>query len=409
MIKTGKKPMPILTYVAILSVCFIINLPGVAVAPIEGKLKEILHTPELEMQLLTTLPNFVIIPFVFISGRLSAYKHKIPLIVISLIFFIGSGLLYLFTDSMTGLIVASCVLGAADGILIPFAMGFVVNAFEGRYRTKNLGIKSATSNFGTVVASFVVGILITGHDWHLPFVVYLVAVVPLALSYWLKNIPGFGYVDITPAAFQKECVMEDKAKGIEYKKIWGLIGNNVFFSFITFVIVIYLPQLIQGFGWSPKVTGWIIAVFFTAVLVSGFFLEIFIKTLKSMVYPVLGIMLTGGLALMVFVHGYWPMYVGSVLAGLAFGIFQPLVYDKTSYAVKDPTKNIFGLSLVLAALYIAIAVEPFVITGISDLFHVRHLNEFAFNLSFYMGIAYIILAFIFRKKFTFSIEPSYYS
>ncbi|MCH5224759.1 MAG: MFS transporter [Muribaculaceae bacterium] len=409
MIKTGKTPMSGLTYIAIMSVCFIINLPGIAVAPIEGRLREILHTSELEIQLLTTLPNFVIIPFVFIAGKLSAWRHKIPLIVVSLLVFIGCGILYLFTRSMTGLIVASCLLGATDGILIPFAMGFVVNAFEGKYRTRNLGIKSATSNFGTVVASFVVGILITGHDWHLPFVVYLIAVVPLIFCYWLKNIPGFGDQGLPAEEFKKECVMQDNDKGIEFKKIWGLCGNNAFFTFTTFAIVIYLPQLIQQNGWSPKVAGWVIAVFFVSVLLSGFFLELFLKTFRSMVYPLLGSLLGGGIAFISFSGAEWAMYVGSVLAGLAFGIFQPLIYDKTSYAVKDPSKNIFGLSLVLCALYIAIAVEPFIITGISKLFRVHSENHFVFSLSFYLSVAYIIFSFFFRKKFTFLISPSYYS
>lgn len=401
--------MPVLTYIAIMSVCFIINLPGVAITPIEGRLREILHTSELEVQLLTTLPNFVIIPFVFISGKLSAYRHKIPLIVLSLLLFVGCGFIYLFTDSMKGLIIASCLLGAADGILIPFAMGFVVNAFEGKYRTRNLGVKSATSNLGTVVASFVVGILITGHNWHLPFVVYLIAILPLALCYWLRNIPGFGHVDVSPSQFQKECVMQDSSKGIDYNKIWALIGNNVVFTFMTFSIVIYLPQVIQNLGWSPRVSGWIIGVFFISVLASGFVLEPTLKHVKFLVFPLLGTLLTGGLALIFFVETEWSMYVGSVLAGLAFGIFQPLIYDKTSYAVKDPTKNIFGLSLVLTALYIAIAVEPFIITGISKLFHIPDENTFSFILSFVMGCVYIIFSFLARKKFAFSIEPALYS
>lgn len=409
MIKTGKAPIPVLTYIAILSVCFIINLPGVAVAPIEGKLKDILHTSELEVQLLTTLPNFVIIPFVFLAGKLSDYRHKIALIVISLLVFIGCGFIYIFSNSMTGMIIASCLLGAADGILIPFAMGFVVNAFSGKYLTRNLGIKSATSNFGTVVASFVVGLLIEGTNWHIPFVVYLVAILPLIFCYWLKNIPGFGDPDISDSAFRKQCVMQESVKGIDYPKIWGLMGNNAVFTFITFAIVIYLPQLLQQKGYEPKVTGDIIAVFFIAVLSSGFILEIFLKTFKTMVYPLLGLLMGGGIAFIVFSVGEWAIYLGSILAGFAFGIFQPLIYDKTSYAVHDPTKNIFGLSLVLCALYIAIAVEPFIITGLSDLFKVKNINTFSFTLSFYMAIAYVIFSFIFRKRFAFLIAPEYYS
>ena len=409
MIKTGKTPLPILTYIAILAVCFIINLPGVAIAPCEGKMKELLHTPELEIQLLTILPNFVIIPFVLLAGKLSDYKHKIPLIIFALILFIGCGIAYMLVKTMAGLIITSCLLGVADGILIPFAMGFIVNSFEGKYRTRNLGIKSATSNFGTVVASFVVGFLIQGNDWHLPFVVYLVAAVPLVLSYWLKYIPGFGHVPITPDKHQLSIAVENKGKGIDYGKIWGLIGNNVSFTFITFTLVIYLPQMLQTYGWNPKISADITAFFFIFVLLAGFILERFIKSFKSFVFPLLGIFLIVGLALFVFIKAEWAMYCGSVLVGVAFGIFQPLIYDKTSYAVTDPRKNIFGLSLVLTALYIGIAVEPFIITAIVKIFHIHDENHFAFSLGFYLAIAYTIISYIFCKKFTFSIEPSYYS
>lgn len=409
MIKTGKQPLPLMTYIAILAVCFIINLPGVAIAPIEGKLKELLHTSELEIQLLTTLPNFVIIPFVLLAGKLSDYKHKIPLIVFALILFIGSGVLYLLVNSMAGLIVASCLLGVADGILIPFAMGFVVNSFEGKYRTRNLGIKSATSNFGTVVASFVVGFLIQGDRWHLPFTVYLIAVVPLAISYWLRYIPGFGTVELTPDSYQQSDKIKDDGKDINYGRIRGLIANNVWVTFITFSVVIYLPQLLQGYGWNPKIAADITSFFFIFVLLAGFILERFIKTFKSLVFPLIGVLLTVGLAFFTFIKAEWAMYVGSVLVGIAFGIFQPLIYDKTSYAVNNPKKNIFGLSLVLTALYIAIALEPFFITAVVKIFKISDENHFAFSLSFYVGIAYIITAFLFRKKFMYSIEEAYYS
>lgn len=409
MIKTGKEPLPVLTYIAIMAVCFIINLPGIAITPMEGRLRTLLHTSELEVQLLTTLPNFVIIPFVFIAGKLSAFRYKIPLIVFALLVFIGSGFLYLFTDNISGLIWASCLIGAADGILIPFAMGFIVNAFDGKYRTRNLGIKSATSNLGTVIASVVVGVLITHTDWHLPFVVYLVAVVPLALCYWLKNIPGFGFVDVSPSQFQKECVMQDKNKGVDYKKIWSLIGNNAVFTFLTFSIVIYLPQLIQQNGESPKIAGDIIGVFFISVLLSGFVLENFLKFFKSGVYPILGLLLALGLFFFTYIGSVWAMYVGSVLSGISFGFFQPLIYDKTSYAVSNPKKNIFGLSLVLCALYIAIATEPFIITGLTELFHIHSINTFAFRLSFYLSIGYVVFSYFMRKRFAFLIQPEYYS
>ena len=408
MIKTGKEPLPVLTFIAILAVCFIINLPGVAVAPIEGKLKGILHTSELEIQLLTTLPNFVIIPFVILAGKLSDYKYKMPLIVAALVLFVASGVIYLFTGSMTGLIVASCLLGVSDGILIPFAMGFVVNSFVGKYRTRNLGFKSATSNFGTVVAGFFIGFIINEPNWHLPFIIYLVAIIPLILCYWLKYIPGFGDIPLAPTVNQAEDLKKG-GKDINYKRIWALVFNNVFITFITFAIILFFPQLIQQYGWSATISGDIMAVFFIAVLSSGFFLEIFIKTFKSFSFLMIGTLVAAGFAFIVFLKAEWAMYVGCILAGIAFGFVQPLIYDKTSYAVINPKKNIFGLSLVLCALYIGIAVQPFIISGICSGFRLSDENIFAFHLSFYLAIAYMVIAFLFRKKFGFSIEPSYYS
>lgn len=412
MIKTGKEPIPVMTFIAILWVCFIINLPGIAIAPVEGKLKEILHTSELEIQLLTTLPNFVIIPFVLISGKLSDFSHKLLLTCISLVLFIGCGISYLLCQTMTAIIITSCLIGAANGILIPFAMGFVVNSFSGKYRTRVLGLKSATSNAGTVIASFIVGILIQKGNWHLPFTVYLIAVVPLIFSYWIKYIPGFGEKPVTPEKYQLvelSSVEGKKTSGIDAKKIRGLALNNVWLAFIAFTIVIYLPQLLQDYNWNPKISADITAFFFFFVLLAGFFLEKFIKAFQSYSFPVIGLLLTMGIALFAFIKAEWAMYVGSVLAGIGFGMCQPLIYDKTSYAVTNPKKNIWGLSLVLTALYIAIAVEPFVITAIVKIFHIHHENHFAFYLSLFIGLAYILTSFPCRKKFLFSIEEAYYS
>ncbi|MDE6422399.1 MAG: MFS transporter, partial [Muribaculaceae bacterium] len=72
MIKTGKSPMTLMTYLAIMSISLIVNLPGLAVTPMLGTLTTIFpHTTQLEKQLLTALPNLLIIPFVLMSGKLS--------------------------------------------------------------------------------------------------------------------------------------------------------------------------------------------------------------------------------------------------------------------------------------------------------------------------------------------------
>lgn len=407
-VKTGKTPISILTYIAIMSVCFVINLPGIAVAPMEGKLISLLHEPELEVQLLTTLPNFVIIPFVLLTGKLSLSHHKIEWVIGSLIVYLISAICYLFINSLTGLIIISCLLGCANGILIPFAMGFVVNTFYGKYRTRHLGVKSATSNLGVVIGSFVVGILIEGKDWHLPFVVYLAIIIPIIFSYWLKYVPGLMEKEPPPIPQNNE-TGKTKEKDIEMPRVWALIGNNVGFSFIAMAVIIYLPQMIENMGWTPKLAGELAAVFFIFVLFAGFILLPFVRLFRHFTFFAIGLFLLSGLSFITFVPERWSLYVGSALSGIAFGIFQPFVYDKTSYTVRNPSKNIVALSYVLTALYLAIALEPFVISGICRWFRVADENYFVFRLSFFMAIAYSLLAFFLRNKFGFSVEKAYIS
>ncbi len=104
MIQTGKKPIRLLTLLAILSISLVVNLPGLAVTPMLATLSDVFpHTSQLEKQMLTVLPNLLIIPFVLISGKLSLSRHKTAIVVAGLVIFTACAILYLIADSMTEL------------------------------------------------------------------------------------------------------------------------------------------------------------------------------------------------------------------------------------------------------------------------------------------------------------------
>ncbi|MDE5649649.1 MAG: MFS transporter, partial [Duncaniella sp.] len=173
-INTGKGTISLMTLIAIWSISLTVNLPGLAITPMMGNLDKIFpHTSELEIQLLTVLPNLFIIPFVLLSGKLSLSKDKINIVIIALAIYLASGILYLFAKSMVALIVISCLLGMGCGLLIPFAAGLLADTFVGKYRMRQLGIKSGISNMALVAATYIVGWLNHG-NWHLPFLVYLI-------------------------------------------------------------------------------------------------------------------------------------------------------------------------------------------------------------------------------------------
>ena len=84
-VNTGKSPIAISILVAILSLSLVVNLPGLAVTPMLGTLAKIFPgTTQLEKQLLTMLPNLLIIPCLLLAGRLSLSHHKLTVITVSL-------------------------------------------------------------------------------------------------------------------------------------------------------------------------------------------------------------------------------------------------------------------------------------------------------------------------------------
>ena len=100
----------------ICSVSAVVSLPGLAVSPIMGDLNRIFpHVSNLEIQMLTSIPSVLIIPFILLSGRLSVARNKIALLRTGLAIFFLSGVACLFARTMTQLIAVSCILGIGAG------------------------------------------------------------------------------------------------------------------------------------------------------------------------------------------------------------------------------------------------------------------------------------------------------
>lgn len=435
MIQTGKNPISAMTLLAILSISLVVNLPGLAVTPMLGSLSKVFpDTSQIEKQLLTILPNLLIIPFVLLSGKLSLTRHKTAIAVTGLLIFTACSIGYLLASDMVWLIILSCLLGCGAGLVVPLSSGLIADTFCGTYRMKEMGVKSGISNSSLVVATFAVGWLSHG-DWHWPFLVYLVVLIPLLLSPWLRGIsdtpdicataPASGKpaakAPPTPAAEaapklpaahhddSESSVQDDRiVKGFYVGRLWTLICVYAFITFACMAITYYCPFLIEKKDWSASLTGTVTAIFFLGILIPGYSLTIFVKVLRQYTFVLTGVMMTAGLALFSFSQRPWAMCVGAALSGLGYGICQPLIYDKASRAVTSEKMATLSLAIVLAANYIAIVLTPFIIDGLRSLLHASHVTCFAFLVCFVSLGAYTVVAFIARHRFVFNVKKSYY-
>lgn len=419
-ITTGKAPLTAMTLTAILSLSLIVNLPGLAVSPMLSTLSTIFpSTTQLEKQLLTLLPNLVIIPFVLLSGKLSLSTHKVAVIILSLVIFTGAGVAYLFAKSMVALIVISCVLGLGAGLLTPFCTGLLADTFAGRYRMNMMGIQSGVSNIALVIGTYAVGWL-SGVNWHLPFVVYLVSIIPLIFSFKLGGIPKQDLMAPRLTAAQENDPKNDKAT--EYSPIPGekvvngfyigrtvqMVASYFFITFAVMTITYYASFVVQKYHWHDSVSGTIISLFYLFIFLPGFFLGPIVKLMKGSTIIICTFIMVIGMALMGFLHAQWSLCLGSALAGLGYGVCQPLVYDKASRTVVSTRKSTLALAIVLTASYAAIVLTAPIVDGFRALLGGGKFPAFSFALSAALLLLYFFLTLWKRNSFAFNIDKSYY-
>ena len=401
-INTGQGTIPLITLIGIWSVSALTSLPGLAVSPILGELSTIFpHATELDIQMLTSLPSLLIIPFVLLAGKLAEKRDFIRLLRVGLWLFAASGALYLFSSRMWQLMAVSALLGIGAGLIIPLSTGLISRYFTGEYRVRQFGYSSAITNMTLVVATAVTGYLAEVH-WRLPFAVYLLPLISLVLSAYLKK--DTASVTIKQAAaiippIQSTPVISGKY-GIHIRHLVQLM---LFYGLVTYVVLAVtfnLPFLMEAHHFSSGNSGLMISLFFLAIMAPGFMLDSLVKLLgnKTKLYSLLAI--ATGLLLIWISPTEWLIVPGCILVGLGYGIIQPLIYDKT-VDTATPQKTTLALAFVMVMNYLAILLSPFITDFFQWIFHTGS-QEFPFIFNLCITILIMYWAYAKKEEFLFS-------
>lgn len=401
-INTGQGTIPLITLIGIWSVSALTSLPGLAVSPILGELSTIFpHATELDIQMLTSLPSLLIIPFVLLAGKLAEKRDFIRLLRVGLWLFAASGVLYLFSSRMWQLMAVSALLGIGAGLIIPLSTGLISRYFTGEYRVRQFGYSSAITNMTLVVATAVTGYLAEVH-WRLPFAVYLLPLISLVLSAYLKK--DAASVTIKQAAaiippIQSTPVISGKY-GIHIRHLVQLM---LFYGLVTYVVLAVtfnLPFLMEAHHFSSGNSGLMISLFFLAIMAPGFMLDSLVKLLgnKTKLYSLLAIAI--GLLLIWISPTEWLIVPGCILVDLGYGIIQPLIYDKT-VDTAIPQKTTLALAFVMVMNYLAILLSPFITDFFQWIFHTGS-QEFPFIFNLCITILIMYWAYAKKEEFLFS-------
>lgn len=396
-IKTGKGTITLTVLLAIWSVSAIASLPGLAISPILGDLNRIFpKATDLEIQMLTSLPSLLIIPFVLLSGKLSVGRDNLKILIVGLSIFFLSGVACLFAKSMAWLIVISCILGIGAGMVIPLSTGLVVEYFTGDYRVRQLGLSSAINNLTLVLATVVTGYL-ANVNWHLPFLVYTLPGISLVLSFFLKRRRS----DPEP-----EQSIQRRHKMIDRRKLVGLMLLYFFITYAVLVVTFYTSFLMDDYKVDSAFSGVLISLFFLAIMLPGLFIDNMIRLLKRNVNLVSLALVCVGLLCVGIFHDKAMLVVGVLCAGFGYGVMQPVVYDKAA-TIAPPRSATLALSFVMAMNYLAVMVCPFIVDFLRHIFG-THSDRFPFFFNAALVLAVAVVTFYRRDNFTLGLEESYY-
>ena len=407
-IQTGRGTIPLITLIGIWSISALNALPGLAVTPILGKLSVIFpHSTKLDVQMLSSLPSLLIIPFIILAGKLTEKVNFIRLLQVGLAIFALSGILYLFAGKMWQLIAISAMLGVGSGMIIPLSTGLISKYFVGPYRVKQFGFSSAITNITLVVATAVTGYL-AEVNWHLPFVVYLFPLVSLVLSVYLRRsmISEEGSASIANDEKEETGVPPidpevGKSKyGVNIKHLLQVMMFYGLSTYLALIVTFNLPFLMEEYHFSSGDSGVMISLFFLAIMAPGLFLNRIVGLFreKTKFYSLLCIAV--GLALIWISPKEWVIAPGCILVGLGYGVIQPVIYDKTTHTAV-PKKATLALAFVMMMNYLAILLCPFIIDFFqSTVFHIKS-QQFAFVFNLCITLVALIWAYCKRNTFLF--------
>ena len=375
-IKTGQGwKLPIIAFLDVYIIFIITSLPGLAISPIEGKLATIFPgTSHLEIQMITTVPNFACIPFVFLGGALGTKFNILKLVNWASIFYAIAGALCLFATEMWQLILLSLVCGLCAGVLSPLSVVIISKIFMGSYRTKQFGYTSATLN-----AVLVVSVIATGYlaeiNWHLPFLLYVVPVIPIILYPWLKK-----YVPEPEKDKKLSGAPKVKFKFANECKVPTLIRICVEYFWLNFALAsfsLYIPFLVQSYGHDSGMAGDLTSVIYAGIMISGFTLSWCLKILKRTTWDMILLFTSIGMLLMIVSRNPFIMGAGIFIASIGYGIGQPHAYDSVS-KISTPRANSLALSFLMIMCSIGMVICPFIIDPIGKLLHLSHFPTYPY-------------------------------
>ncbi|ESU31913.1 hypothetical protein G3A_13950 [Bacillus sp. 17376] len=327
---------------AILSVSLITVMAGAIIAPAVGSIAVAFPDASgFEINLLTSLHAAFMIPFAFVSGYLCRYFSKKTVLILGLVLYLVAGLGGGFATNMAFLLFTRALLGVSVGLLMPLSTTLVSDYYDGEERTSMMGLVSAATNLGAIIAIMVSGILAM-QGWRAAFYVYGIAAI--VMIFVVAFLPRKA-----PATIQKNASEKTFLPKAQIAKYSILI-------FLVFIVFYSIPSNMALFLRENSVTntgisGVIIAACSLGGFLGGLTLIGLKRKIKSFYVPVQVMLLGIGFGLVVFTQPLVLMGIGVLILGFGYGSLVPIIFDGVSKAANG-AQAMIAMAIVQSFIYL---------------------------------------------------------
>ena len=301
------------------------------------------------IELIATVPNFGILIFVLLSNFIIKFIGKKKTVLLGLFVALIAGLVPVFIESYTIILVSRFFFGAGIGLFNALAVSLITELYEGEQQASLMGLQAAMGSIGSTVMTLLVGYF-TRFGWQNSFLVYAVTVLPLILFTLFIKLPDDGK-EVSGQAVKKE--KESVNAPTIVLSIFALIVYALFF-----VVMLKTATLLveTGLGKPETAASILGSITIVGIVVGVFYGKIF-KVLKQNVLPI-GLLGMGiGFMLILSASSISMVTAGAIVSGLSFSLAAPFMFMLVGQVAPKNSANL-ATGLLLVGINLGVFLSP---------------------------------------------------
>jgi len=231
------------TLAVILASATLTIMAGSVIAPVLNPMREGLGAAPSSIGIIITTHGLFMALFSPLMGSLIDRTGSRGTFVLSLLAYGIAGGSGLFIGSFWVLLVSRAFLGIALAGVFTAINVLILDMYEGSDRNRVMGWRGSAQSLGGVIWPMLGGAL-GAVSWHLPFAVYTLAI-PIGVMA-MVTIPASNAHPLKPSTGQKDQSVWRIFN--ENPVLWLIYGLMFSGSVLLYVIVVFMPQLLETFG-----------------------------------------------------------------------------------------------------------------------------------------------------------------